>query len=387
MSGRRRCALLGCIVLLACDARAGVPQQRPATAPAPASTPRSAVAEPASAQAEPEAIPAAAEPAREPEPARELQLRLVNGGAALAAQSVPGAVGRRIAPLQETELWVDLEDGTRLAVAPRTELWTFAYDKSLLLVSGKLRVTRLPDAPRAGRSPARISTPAGAVEVAAGADFELRVGVEPVSGRRERGGRDARAAALTSPALRARTQLRLLRAAVTWLAPDGTGGLSEVTLSAGEKASLALPGLQVLTLAPGDARSSTQAERAFRAISPRVMTDDLDQTLEAAVAEHRALAERSHVLLAPVSPRHAAQTGAPLEPAAAPGVGDVSTRDYQRALVEHARRRHAHRRLLLLAAEQSALRALARCGQPAADDCDATRAWSQRLGAELSSVL
>lgn len=318
--------------------------------------------------------------APKPAAARSVQLRLVSAPAGTAfadAETIKG-VGRRIeTSASSPPVLLDLPDGTRLSLGPSTELWAFAHAKSLLLVSGQVRATRLPDAPRAGVAPARIATLAGAAEISPGADLWLRADAR--SPRRARGAGDQ--------VLLYRVQLALLRGALSWFQPDGDQALQRTQLSTGEPLPPSVGTLRLLTLRAG---SSAQAkrDRVFRAQPPSAASLALDEALAAALEEQQALRDRGDALLAPL--RTERSEGLPVASEAsveASATLSSSTRAYQRLLVEHARRRQAQEQVLLLAAERSLLRVLGLCAVAQSDACPAATAWSARFAEPLSELL
>jgi hypothetical protein len=284
-------------------------------------------------------------------------LRIVHPQAALV-RAVAG-VGEQITAGADPVL-IDLEDGTRVEAAPHTQLCAFARAKTLLLVSGQLHATRLPDAERAGTAPARIASLPGTLETIPGADLELRVELQVEPG---------------AASIAYRAQLGLSRGTVSWARLDDRGALERSVLSAGAPLPKAVEGLQ---WRGSGVKPSLQAQRraAFRA-------QDADRVLDAALIEQQALRDRGHALLARVSPRHAALAKVPADLT----TSEDSTRQYQRALVEHARLRQAQAEQLLLAAERSLLGALAGCDASSRGACASLQTWSERFSARVAGLL
>jgi hypothetical protein len=299
-------------------------------------------------------VPALPEPPEPPEPpptaAATPRVRVVSGPASVRALA---AIGQHIA-VGAGAVVIDLEDGTRVTAAAGSELCALELAPSLLLINGKLRATRLPDPERSGTF--RIASMAGAIETSPGLELLLRTEVQ---------------------AGNQRTHLRLLRGGLTWLAPAASTPLQ---LVAGEPLPKPAPGLSWAST-----RDAAEAERTLEAslkATRKAPTDaEADHALDAALTQQHALRERSHALLAAVSPRHAALSSE--EAAARP----ASTREYQRALVEHAQKREAQAGQLLSAAERSLLAVLARCGRDAASECAALAAWRARFAQRLASAL
>lgn len=351
--------LLG-FLLCACDSAAKPSHGSPAAPPV---TKVAAPTEPP-AQAEP---PLTAAAKSKPD-ARGLRLRVVSAPA--PAATVVEGVGELIT-IGTAPALIDLEDGTRVDAAPHTRLCAFARAKTLLLVSGQVHVTRLPEAERAGTTPARIASLAGTLETSPGADLALRVEVQ---------GSDA-------TSIVHRSQLGLSRGAVTWFGLDAHDALVRSPLSAGAPPPKPVQGMQWLSSdskPQADKRSQAQRHVGLRA-------QDADRSLDAALTEQQALRDRGHALLARVSPRHAALAKLPADLTTprdqSPGIAADSTRAYQRALVEHARLRQAQAEQLLLAAERSLLGALAGCDASSHGVCASLQAWSERFSARVASLL
>lgn len=334
----------------------------------------------------------AARGAAQPVRSRAMTFRLMNApaGREPSRGSIEG-VGRRISggSADAPPVLVDLADGTRLTLAPQTELWVFAQAPSLLLVRGELRVTRMPDAPRAGSRPARIATLAGSVEVSASADFWLRADVRPARsvGKSAASPRRESHPANLPAELSYRVQLALLRGALRWSQPNGQRGPLQTLLTPGPTLPKRLAAVQLLWLRDPVAAES-QRDKAFERLAPARTAVDLDAALEGALSEQQALRARGQALLAPLkaAPAEAASLARDAGVRAA-SVLRGSVRSYQRMLVEHARHKQAQTAQLLMAAERSLLRVLGLCAAANSPACPGARAWSERFAARLSALL
>lgn len=355
----RGASVLWALCLCACDGA------KPQLSAAPGYAPSAAKAEPADQAPAGEtsetsdALPSSVEP---PQPAaaaeRALRFRVVSGQP--PASAIEG-LGELIAVGAQSTV-LDLEDGTRVTAAPNSQLFALGFAKSLLLVTGQLHVLRLPDAARAQVTPARIASFGGALEPSVGADLALRVEVQ--TGPKQ------------AAAIAQRAQLGLLRGTVFWFGSNERGAPEQLELSAPGPLPKPPDGMQWWSSA-----AHAKPIQALRRVAVR--SEELERALEAALLEQHALRERGHVLLARVSPRHAALAKAP----APESDEENSTREYQRALVKHARLQNAQASQLLLAAERSLLAALAACGPSANSACASLQAWSERFAARVSGLL
>ena len=350
-----RAALLWALCLCACD---GGTKPAPASAPV---APRSEVPidpQPMAAREISDPLPTAAASASA-EDARRLRYRVVTAPAP-ASSTIPG-VGELIA-IGAAGAVIDLEDGTRVTAEPNSQLFALGVASSLLLTSGQLHLTRLPDAERAAAAAARISSVAGALEMSPGADLVLRV--------------EAQIPAKQASGTSFRAQLGLSRGTMEWFALDDYGAHKHLSLSAGSPLPKPAAGLQWW--------SSEAQAKPFQALQRVTLrNEDLDRALETALRDQEALRERGHVLLARVSPRHAALAKTPAD---APRV-ESTTREYQRELVEHARRQQTQVSQLLLAAERSLLAALSACGAKPTATCASLQSWSERFAARVAELL
>jgi hypothetical protein len=345
-----RAALLWALCLCACD---GGTKAAPASV-APISEAPTEPPPPAAKELS-DPLPTAPAPAEDP---RRLRFRVVTAPA--PASSAVTGVGELIA-IGATGAVIDLGDGTRVTAEPNSQLFALGFAQSLLLTSGQLHLTRLPDAERAGATPARISSLAGALEMSPGADVVLRA--------------EAQIASKPGSGMTHRAQLGLSRGTVEWFALDDYGVHKHFPLSVGSPLPRAAAGVQWW--------SSDAHAKAFQALQRVTLrSEDLDRALETALRDQQALRERGHVLLARVSPRHAALAKTPAD---APRV-ESTTREYQRELVEHARRQQTQVSQLLLAAERSLLAALAACGPKPNATCASLQAWSERFGARVGEL-
>ena len=341
--------------------------QQPRAAQVPTSAPESDAAQTASAPG-----PGAAQPpsaAQPPTSATEAASRAFSFRSAgapellAAALSAPVAgVGRRVRNDAAQPLVLDFAGGTRLTLQPQTELWMLDLAPSVLLVSGRVQLQRLPDAARPDQAVLRVATLAGAVNVTSAAELWLRV--EP-----------QRTAAAQRP--RALMQLVLLQGGVSWqhVGADERLALEQLVHGA---ALPQLPELQLLaakTLAEADKRAPS-AFRRSRAWGPGL---DPDARLEALLRELSSLREQGNALLSSVNLR--------LRRAQTPDAG--GPRAYQREIVQHAQRKLALKQLALLAAEQSLLARLLACATAPGGSvpCAALAAWSERFAERVRSAL
>ena len=350
-----RAVLLWALCVCACDGgiKPAPASERAAATPAP---PASAEPQPTAARDINDPLPTAAAPA---EDMRRLRYRVVTAPA--PASSRVAGVGELIA-IGAAGAVIDLEDGTRVTAEPNSQLFALGFASSLLLTSGQLHLTRLPDAERAGAAPARISSLAGALEMSPGADLLLRVEAQ-IGGKQASG-------------MAHRAELGLTRGTVEWFALDDYGAHKHFPLSAASLLPKPAAGMQWWS-------SEAQAKQ-FQALQRVTLrSEDLDHALDNALREQEALRERGHVLRARVSPRHAALAKTPAD---APRV-ECTTREYQRELVEHARRQQTQVSQLLLAAERSLLAALCACGAKPNATCGSLQAWSERFAARVAELL
>lgn len=348
-----RAALLWALCLCACD---GGTKSAPASEPVPQRSELPVEPPPPATREISDPLPtAAAQPAAED--ARRLRYRVVTAPA--PASSAIAGVGELLA-IGAAGAVIDLEDGTRVTAEPNSQLFALGFVRSLLLISGQLHLIRLPDAERAAATPARVSSLAGALEMSPGADLVLRA--EPQNTGKQ--GTSYRA------------QLGLSRGTVEWFALDDFGVHKHLPLNAGSPLPKPAAGLQWW--------SSDAQAKPFQALQRVTLrSEDLDRALERALRDQEALRERGHVLLARVSPRHAALAKTPAD---APRV-ESTTREYQRELVEHARRQQTQVSQLLLAAERSLLAALVGCGAKPNATCASLQSWSERFAARVSELL
>lgn len=223
----------------------------------------------------------------------------------------------------DAELALDLDDTVRVTLGPESELWWLEPTQSLVLVAGRARVSRPPEAPRAGREPARLATLAGSATFASAVELELRSGPQ------------------------ARTQLTLARGAVLW-----SWLLPEQARPGSKRALVAVGGPVVEDLPVALSYRSEDAERLWPTLAERAAAPAEPQ-LQRALAALAQLRARSRELLA-----------------ADAGV----VRTYQRALASLARERLAATETLRLAAEQSFLSA--RCGCATARPCAPLERWA-----------
>jgi hypothetical protein len=360
-------------VLLVCGCGSGRETSKSAAPVQVVVAPEVAAATPPSAAT----VPAATSGDAKSERAHGLAYRLASSAA--KPVEIP-SIGQLIVA-DQTGVTLDLEDGTRLTAAPHARLCALAFAPSLMLVSGQAHVTRLPDALRAGSVAARIATLTGALETTPGTEATLRVETqlkrERAPGKRRNTGEGQ---------LELRTQLQLERGGTTWLslATDERDPLRETQLLAGAAPLKPITGLH--WLAAGAAFDASFARLAWL---KEPTSEQADGALEAALSEQQALRERGHELLASVSPHHAALAKLARDGSAQANAKPeaASTREYQRALVEHAQRSHAHAAQLLLAAERSLLHALLACADDASGSCAAVQAWSERFSARCASLL
>ncbi|HET8938206.1 MAG TPA: hypothetical protein VFN67_32405 [Polyangiales bacterium] len=348
-----RAALLWALCVGACD---GSPKPLPVSAPPAPRVDVPGDPQPTAAREISDPLPTAAAPA---EGARRLRYRVVTAPA--PASSTVAGVGELIA-VGAAGAVIDLEDGTRVTAEPNSQLFALTFAKSLLLTSGQLHLTRLPDAERAGAAPARIASLAGALEMSPGADLVLRV--------------EAQMGAKQASGIAHKAQLGLTRGTLEWFAQDDYGAHKHLELSAGAPLPKPAAGVQWWS---ADAQA-----KPFQALQRVTLRgEDVDRALDTALRDQEALRERGHVLLARVSPRHAALAKTPAD---APRL-ESTTREYQRELVEHARRQQTQVSQLLLAAERSLLAALSACGARPNATCASLQSWSERFAGRVAELL
>jgi hypothetical protein len=355
---------IGCALALCAALSCGDDGDRTAPQPAPTQQPQAAPTQPSAAEAP--------EPAPAPAPSRSLEFRAPAGPEALATAlgpPIPG-VGRRLHNDAKQPLVLDFTGGARVTLEPGAELWVLELAPSLLSVSGRILVERLPEAARPDQPSLRIATLGGALGVTGAATLRLQTAV-------------ARGAAKAPP--RALTQLILLQGSVTWQHETPERALTHERLLYGER----LPELAPLQLfaaksaADADKRAA-QALRSARAWGP---PGDPEAHLEALLSELAALRDQGQGLLAPANLRRAraAVPDAGLKSQALPG----DARAYQKQLVQHAQRKLVLKQQLLLAVEQSLLTRLLACAaSPAgARECPGLEAWSARFTERLRAAL
>ena len=306
---------------------------------------------------------------------RALEFRAPAGPELLAAAlGAPQAgVGRRLHNDTQQPLVLDFAGGARVVLEPGAQLWVLELAPSLLIVSGRIQVERLPEAARPDQPGLRIATLGGALGVTGAASLRLQTAAARAGTRRS----DASARALT--------QLILLQGSVSWQHETPEGALTHERLLYGER----LPELAPLQLFA--AKSAAEADRrgaqAFRTARAWGPAADPDAHIEALLSELAALRDQGQGLLAPVNLRRAraAVPDAGLRSEVLPG----DARAYQKQIVQHVQRKLVLRQQLLLAVEQSLLTRLLACatGADGSRECPSLAAWSERFSERLRSAL
>lgn len=312
--------------------------------------------------------PAAAPKLQDAPVSRALSYRAAAAPEALAAalgEPLPG-LGRSLRNAAAQPLALDFAGGARVVLEPRAELWVLDFAPSLLLLRGRVRVQRAPEAARPDQPPLRIGTLGGALGITSAVELWLRAEPRPEA-------RSARPQALT--------QLTLLQGGVSWQHEGADHALAHARISTGA----ALPALPALQLIAGSSSADAErrAARAFRGLRPWGPPDDLDARLTLRLSELSALREQSQGLLAPAVLRRLRSQA----PALDAGATEPAARGFQRELVQRAQQKLAAKQLVLLAAEQSLLARLYACGTRPAGECPELRAWAERFATPLRAAL
>ncbi|MEY4576945.1 MAG: hypothetical protein RL701_1648 [Pseudomonadota bacterium] len=334
---RRRCATAGLLALCAVACGTGEAGRPPAAADGGKETPQDA-----------------------PPPAAQRALFRLAGRDAARSDAVGprlAGAGQRIVNNADTELALDLDADVRAVLAPRTELWALEAAHSFLLLSGQVSVQRAPAPARSGYVPARLATAAGTLTLTGPADFGVR-------------------SEFSAEPLRARTQLAWLHGSFLWSGFTAADTLERVTCLPDASPPPVPAPLQIIKVS-----ALAAAEQQFLALPPARVPEDTEGRLVRALLELANQRAQSDVLLARVGARR----GVHGPDAAHEALSETQVRAFQRELAALAQRRHAQQELVLLAAEQSLLAVLARCGTPAPPPagCSELAHWAQTFGPQL----